>query len=156
LILKDINKTNAIKYRKKKNNLNPIKQRIAQLRRFKNLIFYKDGINIISNIILHKQPSNVLAEFIASILKRLKQPNSFFIFLKRTLDLFINQPLSKIGGIKILINGRIKKSPRSKTAKIFSGSIPLQTINSNIEHYQTTAYTKKGTLGVKVWVRSKF
>ena len=60
--------------------------------------------------------------------------------------------MSTIKGIKIAVKGRLNTKPRAKKNTITIGKCPLQTFEANISHSESTAYTKYGTYGIKVWV----
>jgi hypothetical protein len=59
---------------------------------------------------------------------------------------------SKIKGIRINCSGRLGKAPMAKTEWFKYGQIPLSRINANLEYSTGTAFTKYGSIGVKVWV----
>ncbi len=152
VIFKNLNKDNTLRHKYSKNELIMLKKNIAKLRRFKNSDFFKDGINTIYNVVLKKNSSQLLAEFVANATQKLKRHGQFFDFLKKTLNLFLFSGFSKLKGVKILFNGRISGLRRSKVIPIMTGNVKSQTIAADIEHHQATAYTKNGTIGVKVWV----
>jgi len=99
-----------------------------------------------------KNPTSLLAEFLAQQMAFLKRHNHFLIFFKTLLVLFINSKFSKIKGIKIVINGRFNGAPRAKNRLILIGNISIQTIDNSIDYSQATSYTKNGTFGIKVWI----
>jgi small subunit ribosomal protein S3 len=55
-------------------------------------------------------------------------------------------------GIKILLAGRIGGSEIGRREKIHVGTVPLSTIRENISYADVPALTKKGYIGVKVWI----
>ena len=55
-------------------------------------------------------------------------------------------------GIKILLSGRIGGSEIGRREKIHVGTVPLSTIREDISYAQVPALTKKGYIGVKVWI----
>jgi small subunit ribosomal protein S3 len=55
-------------------------------------------------------------------------------------------------GIKIVLGGRIAGADISRTEKFHKGSVPTQTLRSNIDYAQVPAMGKRGYIGVKVWV----
>jgi ribosomal protein S3 len=59
---------------------------------------------------------------------------------------------SKIKGIRINCSGRLGKAPMAKTEWFKYGQIPLSKINARLEYSNSTAVTKYGSIGVKVWV----
>lgn len=55
-------------------------------------------------------------------------------------------------GVKILLSGRIAGSEIGRREKIHVGTVPLSTIREDISYAQVPALTKKGYIGVKVWI----
>ncbi len=55
-------------------------------------------------------------------------------------------------GVKILITGRIGGSEIGRREKIHIGTVPLSTIRENISYASLPSLTKKGYIGVKVWI----
>ena len=55
-------------------------------------------------------------------------------------------------GVKIVASGRMGGAEMSRTERQMLGSIPLQTLQANVDYALTTAVTKTGTIGIKVWV----
>ena len=55
-------------------------------------------------------------------------------------------------GVKILLTGRINGAEIGRREKIHVGTVPLSTIRENISYAQVPALTKKGYIGVKVWI----
>src|SRR3989304_7969549 len=58
----------------------------------------------------------------------------------------------KIGGIKIIIKGRLGGAEIARTETFSHGKIPLATLRANIDYAEIPAKTTYGTLGVKVWI----
>jgi small subunit ribosomal protein S3 len=55
-------------------------------------------------------------------------------------------------GVKILLSGRIGGSEIGRREKIHVGTVPLSTIREDINYAHVPALTKKGYIGVKVWI----
>jgi small subunit ribosomal protein S3 len=55
-------------------------------------------------------------------------------------------------GVKIQLSGRLGGAEMSRCEKQIMGSIPLQTLQSNIDYALTEAYTTYGAIGIKVWI----
>ena len=55
-------------------------------------------------------------------------------------------------GVKIALAGRIAGAEIGRREKIHVGTVPLSTIRENIVYAQIPALTKKGYIGVKVWI----
>jgi len=58
-------------------------------------------------------------------------------------------------GIKIIISGRLGGVEISRREKFGSGSVPTQTLKSEINFGKFDAYTKYGIIGIKVWIFKK-
>jgi len=55
-------------------------------------------------------------------------------------------------GIKVVLTGRINGAEIGRREKIHVGTVPLSTIRENISYSNYPALTKKGYIGVKVWI----
>jgi len=55
-------------------------------------------------------------------------------------------------GVKILLTGRIAGSEIARREKIHIGTVPLSTIRENISYTSYPSLTKKGYIGIKVWI----
>lgn len=137
-------------------NTNPqAKQVLLKLRKFERTPFFTEGKQFLIPFITQNNSAKLLTNFIVGQLKTIKRHNFFFNFLKESLNLVINQKISKIQGVKLIIKGRLNNAARAKHRIITVGKSPLTTINSNIDYAESTAFTSNGTLGIKVWVCEK-
>ena len=57
-----------------------------------------------------------------------------------------------VQGVRIALSGRLDGSEMSRAEYATEGKIPLSTIRADIDYADKTAYTKYGTVGVKVWI----
>lgn len=126
-----------------------------KLRRFQRASFFKQGVSIIFAFISHANSEKLLLKFIAKELAATKRHKFFLNFLKESLNLMVNQSFSKISGIKLIVTGRLNGVMRANSYVIKINSVPLITLCPNRVYSETTAYTKNGTLGVKLWVLKK-
>ena len=55
-------------------------------------------------------------------------------------------------GVKIQVSGRLGGAEMSRTETQILGSIPLQTLDADVDYGFLHAMTNYGTLGVKVWI----
>ncbi len=55
-------------------------------------------------------------------------------------------------GVRIVLSGRINGAEIGRREKIQRGTVPLSTIRENIAYASNPASTKKGYIGVKVWI----
>nr|BBC77577.1 ribosomal protein S3 [Nitzschia sp. PL1-4] len=58
-------------------------------------------------------------------------------------------------GVKILLAGRLNGSEIARTEWVLRGSVPLQTIEKNIQYSTAEANTIFGIIGIKVWISKK-
>lgn len=129
-----------------------LKENLIKLKKYKQNDFFKEGVNIMF-MSTTQQTSNLLAQFTATQLSKLKRHNFFLKFLKTTLTTFKSSKFSNLQGIKIKIKGRLNGAPRAKHKIITIGNgVPALTLNSNINYSESTSYTSNGTFGVKVWI----
>ncbi len=59
-------------------------------------------------------------------------------------------------GIKISIAGRLGGADIARVEWYREGRVPLHTFNANIDYDHTSAFTKYGVIGVKVWLYRPF
>lgn len=59
---------------------------------------------------------------------------------------------SNIKGIRVNCSGRLGKAPMAKTEWFKFGQIPLNTISALVQYADSVAFTKYGSIGIKVWV----
>ena len=92
---------------------------------------------------ISKNTAVFLALKIASLLeKRIK-------FQSKALQKIIKNV--SLSGIYVSYKGRLNAIDRAKKKQIIIGSVPLQTINANIDYGFIVANTKNGLQSVKVW-----
>ena len=128
------------------------KKYIMQLRKYKNTLFFKEGIETIFHAVSNKNSANLLAKFIADGIKKTKRHKFLVTFLKHSLTVLLNMNISKIKGIKIIVKGRINGVPRSRHKIISIGKIPTQSLNTNLDFSQISCHNSSGSYGIKVWI----
>lgn len=131
------------------------KEKIMSLQKFKNLSFFKEGINATFETTCNNESSTVLTKFIKLQLKTIKRHKLLFSFLKKTLSLFIETNFSKIKGVQIKIKGRLNGAPRAKHKIINVGDVPIHTFSSKVYYSQETVHNSNGSYGIKVWTVNK-
>jgi len=55
-------------------------------------------------------------------------------------------------GIKIIVSGRLGGAEMARTETQILGSIPLQTLQANVDYGYAISRTTYGTIGVRVWI----
>lgn len=63
--------------------------------------------------------------------------------------------MSGAKGVRIVLSGRIAGAEISRREKVQQGTVPLSTIRELVTYASVPALTKKGYVGVKVWVNRK-
>lgn len=96
-----------------------------------------------------KEP-NLDAELVArNIAEQLIRRMPYKRILAQTADRVMN---SGAKGVRILLSGRIAGAEISRREKVQLGTVPLSTIREEIGFASLPALTKKGYIGVKVWI----
>jgi len=84
-----------------------------------------------------------------SIAEQLKKRAGFRRVMKMKADAAMQAGAK---GVKIQLSGRLGGHEMSRSEDIRLGSIPLQTLQAQVDYGFTEAHTTYGSLGVKVWV----
>lgn len=107
------------------------------------------GRKVSIKIIEIKNP-DASAQLVAEgIGEQLKRRGSFRRILKMRAEAAMNAGAK---GVKIRIAGRLGGAEMSRRITSSLGSIPLQTLQANVEYGFYASRTKYGIIGVKVWV----
>jgi len=70
--------------------------------------------------------------------------------MKRHLDIVMQN--REVQGAKVMMAGRLNGAEIARTEHLEEGKLPLTTIRADIDYGKATAFTKYGTVGVKVWI----
>jgi len=112
------------------------------------------GRKITVNVIEIKQPDLNAILVAEAIAEQLSKRASFRRTMKQYCELAMNAGAK---GVKIICAGRLAgaEMARKETQKL--GSIPLHTLDANVDYAVATSRTTYGTIGVKVWIyKGKF
>jgi len=112
------------------------------------------GRKVNINVIEMKEPDLSATLVAEAIAEQLCKRASFRRTMKQFCESAIN---SGAKGVKIICSGRLAgaEMARQETQKL--GSIPLHTLDANVDYALATARTTYGTVGVKVWIyKGKF
>jgi len=85
----------------------------------------------------------------SNIAEQLKKRSSFRRIMKQKCEAAMN---AGARGIKIICSGRLGGAEMARRETQMRGSIPLQTLQANVDYAVVHAVTTVGTIGVKVWV----
>ncbi|MDD5073927.1 MAG: 30S ribosomal protein S3 [Candidatus Shapirobacteria bacterium] len=96
-----------------------------------------------------KEP-NLSAAFIAQrIAEQLENRMPHRRIMRRELEQVMN---SGAEGIKVRLSGRIDGAKIGRVEKYSAGKVPTSTIRADIDYTERPALTRKGYVGVKVWI----
>lgn len=70
--------------------------------------------------------------------------------MKRSIDIAMQN--REVKGVKVQVAGRLGGSEIARRERLSAGRLPLTTLRADIDYGEATAYTKYGTIGIKVWV----
>jgi small subunit ribosomal protein S3 len=90
--------------------------------------------------------AQLVAEAIA---EQLKKRASFRRVLKQRLEASMQAGAK---GIKICVSGRLGGAEIARQEKAGQGSVPLTTLQADVNYGYAIAFTTYGTIGVKVWI----
>ena len=90
--------------------------------------------------------AQLVAEAIA---EQLKKRASFRRVMKMRMDSTMQAGAK---GIKIQVSGRLGGSEIARQEKAGMGSVPLTTLQANVDYGYAIAFTTYGTIGVKTWI----
>src|SRR5918912_2550099 len=90
--------------------------------------------------------AQLVAEAIA---EQLKKRAAFRRVLKMRMDTTMQAGAK---GIKICVSGRLGGAEIARQEKAGMGSVPLTTLQANVDYGYAIAFTTYGTIGVKVWI----
>ncbi|MCY2952734.1 MAG: 30S ribosomal protein S3 [Planctomycetota bacterium] len=84
-----------------------------------------------------------------AIAEQLKKRASFRRVLKQRMDATMQAGAK---GIKIVVSGRLGGAEIARSEQAVVGSIPLTTLQANVDYGYAIAFTNYGTIGVKCWI----
>src|SRR6478672_10271819 len=90
--------------------------------------------------------AQLVAEAIA---EQLKKRASFRRVLKQRMDATMQAGAK---GIKICVSGRLGGAEIARQEKATTGSVPLTTLQADVNYGYAIAFTTYGTIGVKCWI----
>jgi len=112
------------------------------------------GRKVSVNVVEVKNPelnARIVADAIA---EQLSKRASFRRTMKQSCEAAMN---SGSKGVKVICSGRLGGSEMARRETQMMGSIPLHTLDADVDYAVATSKTTYGTIGVKVWIyRGKF
>jgi len=107
------------------------------------------GRKVSMKIIEIKNPDTDARLIGESISEQLKKRANFRRLLKQRCEAAIQNGAK---GVRILLSGRLGGAEMARQFDTRLGSIPLSTLQANVDYAHTPSHTTYGTIGVKVWV----
>lgn len=135
--------------------------------KFVNILFQRkfnlfiDFLKIASLFYDKKIQALIFLKILGQIFKVLpkKKHNRFLFFLKHIFQMLAEVHTSKsipvqnqIRGVKFIISGKLQGKTRGSSSCIQIGSVPIQSIEKNIEFSKLHVHTLYGVFGFKIWV----
>jgi len=107
------------------------------------------GRKVTVNVIEIKEPDLSAALIAEGIAEQLGKRASF----RRTMKQFCEAAMNAgAKGVKIMCSGRLAGSEMARTETQKLGSIPLHTLEANVDYIVGVANTTYGVIGIKVWI----
>jgi small subunit ribosomal protein S3 len=121
----------------------------AEVDRITEELQYMTGRKVSISIIEIKNPdldAKLIGEGVA---EQLRKRSAFRRVIKMKAEAAMS---AGARGVKIQISGRLGGAEMSRTLDVRLGSLPLSTLQANIDYGFSEAFTTYGAIGVKVWV----
>jgi small subunit ribosomal protein S3 len=107
------------------------------------------GRKVNVNVIEIKEPDLSAVLVGEAIAEQLSKRASF----RRTMKQFCESAMNAgAKGVKIICSGRLAGAEMARTETQKMGSIPLHTLDADVDYAVATARTTYGTIGIKVWI----
>ncbi|MDH7598860.1 MAG: 30S ribosomal protein S3 [Sedimentisphaerales bacterium] len=112
------------------------------------------GRKVTVNVVEIKEP-DLCAKLVAEgIAEQLEKRATVRRTIKQFCDVVMNAGAK---GVKIICSGRLGGAEIARSESIKAGSVPLHTLDANIDYGTATAVMTYGTIGIKVWIyKGKF
>lgn len=107
------------------------------------------GRKVVIKIVEIKNPDTEAVLIGEAVAEQLKKRANFRRVVKQRCEAAIQNGAK---GVRILISGRLGGAEMSRQLDTRLGSIPLTTLQANVDYGFAVSYTTYGTIGVKVWV----
>jgi hypothetical protein len=138
----------------------------SKFKRFAGVLFNRrfslfiDFLKMTSLFFIGRITTSCYLQVLGQIFKILpkRKHARFLVFLKALFTTLVEGSAgfdNNIGGIKLIISGKLKGKPRSSITTISVGSVPVQSVDQNVDFTKMHVYTLLGTFGFKIWVLRK-
>ncbi|MCC5823264.1 MAG: 30S ribosomal protein S3 [Phycisphaerales bacterium] len=121
----------------------------AEVDRMTEELQYMTGRKVSISIIEIREP-DLEAQLVAeSVAEQLKKRMGFRRVVKMRAEAVMQAGAQ---GVKIQISGRLGGAEMSRTLDVRLGSLPLSTLQANVNYGFAESFTTYGAIGVKVWI----
>lgn len=155
LIFKQLNNANLFNTITKPVKKNLI-SKVLNFKQFEKKAFFKSGINlffILSKTFIKQHIVSLICKYLTTELSKIISLNDFNIFLKFIISSIKHFILDKTNGVQILIKGNLGKNSRAFFKQFNIGhNLSKTKINSTLKYSKGISFSKKGNLGVSVFV----
>lgn len=121
----------------------------AEIEKLTNDLQALTGRKVIVKIVEIKNPDTDARLIAESIAEQMKKRANFRRLLKQRTE---GAMQAGAKGIRIQVSGRLGGAEMSRVFGARLGSIPLSTLQANVDYSCVPSHTTYGTIGVKVWV----
>lgn len=123
----------------------------------RRLTLFFDFIKLSTLFIKKEINVNAYTVILGTIFKFLPKQlhNKFFMFLKKLLNKLISIPQTKIKGVKVEMNGKLKGKLRADSFSLSIGKIDSQKVSADMNFSKMHINTLYGCFGLKLWVNYK-
>ena len=104
------------------------------------------------NIVEVKSPDLNAQLVAANIAEQLKRRSAFRRAMKQSCE---NVMAAGARGVKIIVGGRLGGAEIARSERQVIGSIPLQTLQADVDYGYVASRTTYGVVGVKVWIHRR-
>ncbi|HWB19585.1 MAG TPA: 30S ribosomal protein S3 [Phycisphaerales bacterium] len=121
----------------------------AEIEKLQNDLQTLTGRKVIVKIIEIKNPDTDAVLIGEAVAEQLKKRANYRRLLKQRCE---GAMTNGAKGIRILLSGRLGGAEMARRFDTRLGSIPLSTLQANVDYAQIHSFTPYGAIGVKVWV----
>lgn len=126
-------------------------------KKYKNERFFWESLQLIKAVFKGYASASILGGLIYTHTRRNPKRVAFVAYLKRLLDWhFKTSYKSKIQGVRVEVKGRFNAKSRAKKRIVSVGRVRIHEKSTKVEYAFLEAFTKFGSLGIKVWVCPKY
>ena len=131
------------------------KKHALSLRRFKKEEYFREMFETSFAISKSVHFSRVLLKVLLKLIRTTRKIYRPLKMLKKSLQLFLNNPLRGSSGVKIELRGRLNGARRKKIFRLIVGDVACHSKNVDLDYEVGNTQNKHGSFGVRVWVINK-